>query len=129
MGRKDVNKRYYDKNREACLSRTKAWWKTEKGRKSASAYTRKVRIKTEYGLTVEEYEARLQAQNNLCALCGKPFQMTPKWGRFSPALDHNHQTGKLRKFLHNKCNRGLGYFDDNPELIKKAVEYLERENG
>lgn len=40
-----------------------------------------------------------KAQDNLCALCGKPF--TPKDG---PALDHDHTTGLVRAVLHRSCN-------------------------
>jgi len=42
------------------------------------------------------------------------------------AMDHNHQTGEIRGMLCNLCNRGLGLFKDNPELLTKAIEYLNK---
>lgn len=71
------------------------------------------------GITVEEYEAVKTEQNNLCFLCGDP----PKRSRLS--LDHNHDTGKFRALLCTNCNTGLGMFRDNPELLRKAAEYVE----
>ena len=43
-------------------------------------------------------------------------------------LDHNHVTGKLREFLCNPCNRGLGYLQDDPMILMKAIEYLDKHN-
>jgi len=44
-------------------------------------------------------------------------------------LDHDHNTGEFRGWLCNKCNAGLGYFSDNINYIKRAVQYLEKSNG
>lgn len=41
-------------------------------------------------------------------------------------LDHCHLTGKFRGWLCNRCNRGLGYFDDCIEGLRQAIEYLQR---
>jgi hypothetical protein len=89
-------------------------------------------VKAHFGISLEEYEARLLAQNNLCALCHKPFEGTG-WQSLAPALDHNHKSGRLREFLHNVCNKGIGLLGDNPEMCRMATEYLEKhreiENG
>ena|SRR3990172_3838385 len=54
-----------------------------------------------------------------CDICGGKQQ-----GRKSLAKDHDHRTGKLRGRLCGCCNRGLGIFKDNPELLEKAASYL-----
>ena len=75
--------------------------------------------KARWGMTAEEYEAKLIAQGNKCGICETT---EPKGGWH---LDHDHTTGKIRKFLCNVCNRGLGYFQDDEEILMKAVNYLQ----
>ena len=38
--------------------------------------------------------------------------------------DHNHITGAFRGWLCHSCNRALGNFKDNIELLTSAVNYL-----
>lgn len=47
---------------------------------------------------------------------------------FAIATDHNHQTGKVRGKLCYRCNRALGAFKDNLQILKNAVYYLETRN-
>ena len=71
-------------------------------------------------LTVQEYDAMLKAQNGLCAICQKHQNEF----RIHFAVDHDHKTGEVRKLLCFPCNSGLGKFNDDLELLKKAVVYL-----
>lgn len=73
-----------------------------------------------YGITLEEYEARLEAQGRACAICSVPLV-----GRQQTHLDHDHETGAIRAFLCTNCNRGLGHFQDNEELLMNAATYLQ----
>ena len=42
-------------------------------------------------------------------------------------LDHKDpKTGKLRDFLHARCNLALGNLLDDPAMCRKAEEYLLR---
>lgn len=59
---------------------------------------------------------RKAVQDNKCSICRAEL--------IKDYLDHNHKTGQLRGLLCNKCNLGIGYFNDKPELLEKAVEYL-----
>lgn len=70
----------------------------------------------------EEYTARLRSQKGICALCYEPFDNT-ELGR--PVQDHDHQTNKLRKFIHRRCNLAIGHLKDDPELCRMAAKYLE----
>ena len=74
-----------------------------------------------YGLTPEQVQEKIKKQDNKCAICGtdKPG------GRGNVfAVDHNHRTGKTRMMLCQKCNTGLGSFNDSDVLLMKAAIYL-----
>jgi hypothetical protein len=79
-------------------------------------------LKRNYGVTLEEKNKMIQDQGNKCGLCGNDFV-----NKKDTHLDHCHASGKVRKVLCGSCNVGLGYFKDNPELLKKAAEYIEGE--
>lgn len=79
-----------------------------------SYYSRK------YGLTAEEV-ATLRAQG--CQICGSPGGV----GRHGQLhIDHCHDSGKVRGALCSACNTGIGQFQHDPELLQKAIEYLQR---
>lgn len=73
-----------------------------------------------YGITRQSYETMVTAQAGVCAICHLP----PPLGPESFAIDHNHDTGKVRGLLCPRCNSGLGFFGDNPDLLMWAAVYL-----
>lgn len=75
--------------------------------------------KSRYGVTAPQVEAMEKAQDGCCFLCGKK----PK-GQFH--VDHDHVTGRARLLLCSKCNQALGMFDDSPERMRLAADYIER---
>jgi hypothetical protein len=77
-------------------------------------------LKISYDMTTEDYDKMLLTQNNSCAICKVNTDLLTKM----LCVDHDHKTGKVRGLLCDSCNRGLGYFKDNPETTKKATEYL-----
>lgn len=74
------------------------------------------RIRTRYNISIEEYNYLISKGE--CAICGSKEQLR---------LDHCHRTNKIRGVLCHYCNIGLGHFKENIELLKAAVQYLEKE--
>lgn len=90
------------------------------------------RFRSKYGITLEEYEERYEAQGGLCAICRRP-QAAPRKKpgkavrRPAPrlAVDHNHDTGQVRGLLCANCNHKLiGRWKD-PAVLRAAADYLE----
>ncbi|WEU68282.1 endonuclease [Escherichia phage vB_Ec_Tarrare] len=86
-----------------------------------SEKNKNMHLKKLYGITLDEYNAMLEAQGHCCAICKGTEGM--KLGR-NMAVDHCHTTGKVRGILCSHCNRGLGFFKDNIESLKAAIKYL-----
>jgi hypothetical protein len=84
------------------------------------------------GLTAETYNAELDAQKGVCYICHKTETRENQYGIKRLAVDHDHRCcpprracGKCRRhLLCSVCNQGLGYFQDDPELLEAAAAYL-----
>ncbi len=100
--------------------RRSAEWVRE-NRKKMKRVARKSQLKRSYGLTEQEYEALLKKQDYRCAICRAKNGLV---GRGCLAVDHCHDTGKVRGLLCGKCNRGLGFFQHDSKLLRKAIGYL-----
>ena len=75
-----------------------------------------------FNITLDQYNQILVSQDNVCYICRR--DETSVRNR-SLAVDHNHQTGKIRGLLCSNCNRALGLFKDNKNLLLAAAKYLE----
>lgn len=76
------------------------------------------------GLTVSQFQTLLAAQGGVCAICGTTSPKR-KAGSTGWNLDHCHTSGIVRFILCGACNRGLGAFKDNPDLLRKAADILQ----
>jgi len=106
---KEKHKKYSEKNKERC----KEYYSNNKD-KAFERY-----LKNTYQMSAEEYEFSLKNQSGVCAICKSKCITGRKL-----AVDHNHDTGQIRGLLCCKCNRGLGNFNDNLDLLEQAVLYL-----
>jgi hypothetical protein len=75
-------------------------------------------VKHKYGVSKEEYATMVASSAGLCDICEQPV--------VSPSVDHDHATGRVRGLLCDSCNRGIGCFKDNPEVLAAASAYLKR---
>lgn len=82
-------------------------------------YGRNQKLKKNYGITIDQYDAWNEAFGKVCHLCD---QKCPTGRRL--AVDHDHKTGLIRGLLCINCNKGIGNFKDNQQLLLKAIQYL-----
>jgi hypothetical protein len=75
-------------------------------------------LRANFWISVADYDALLQRQGGVCAICKTP----PK--RLL-SVDHDHDTGAVRGLLCSTCNSGLGHFKDDPLRMRSAAEYIE----
>lgn len=94
-------------------------------------YDRRGSLKRHYGLTIAQYDAMFEAQKGLCAICGQPeTKFNTRTGKvWRLAVDHDKHTKKIGGLLCDKCNRGMGYFDHDIELLKATRDYLKERNS
>lgn len=92
----------------------------ERNRKSSNYWSTKYRLRIKYGMTIEQFEEMLRAQNNRCKIGGEEFgEGCP------PVVDHNHTTGMVRGLLCKNCNTGIGMLKESPDRLFAAFNYLE----
>lgn len=133
--KRDSAKKYRVANRDKINAKQREWCKLHPltkerqnfykkgiGNKTKEKYLiveRNRKYLKRYGLTLEEYNLMNAKQNGLCWICNQP-NITGQ----SLYVDHNHTTGKVRKLLCNKCNKGIGDFDEDISRIERAIQYL-----
>lgn len=80
--------------------------------------SRHYHLRQRFGIGADEVEEMIKSQGGLCAIC-----------REEPAtqVDHDHRDSVgVRGILCDGCNGGLGAFEDDPELIQRAIDYIEK---
>lgn len=87
---------------------------------------RERRLMADFGMTEEQFQSLLLQQGGVCAICRKPEKRTNKRGVRRLSVDHEHATGKVRALLCCDCNSGLGLFEEDPDLLRAAAEYVEK---
>lgn len=77
------------------------------------------RLRRRYnGLTLDDFEAILESQGNVCAVCKMPDKVF--------CVDHNHKTLKVRGIICLNCNlRVIGGARDKDDLLINAAIYIQ----
>lgn len=79
--------------------------------------------KRQHGITPDDFQTMLQAQNNCCAIC-KVDKLRAGKRRFS--VDHCHQTKRVRGLLCTRCNTMIGNACDDIGILQAAIAYIKR---
>lgn len=85
-------------------------------------YVRAVYLLRTYGIDLDEYNRMFEEQEGSCAICGKHQIELDR----ALSVDHCHSSGKVRGLLCNKCNTGIGFFDNNIEVLENSIKYLKK---
>ena len=105
--------------RERNIERVHAYEKATRARRKVLLHAES--LKRHYGLSLQQYNAFLRRQHNVCAICGN----TNRSG-WRLAVDHDHHTGRIRALLCHKCNLALGYLNEDPKLAQKLLRYMQQ---
>lgn len=80
------------------------------------------KLRKRYWIWIQDYDSMLKFQNYKCAIC---------WAediskRRAFAIDHCHNTWKIRWLLCSNCNTWIGNLKDDIDLLQKAITYLQQ---
>ena len=122
----DKNGRRYPNSKcKSCASTATMKSRGKLSRQDARIRARSGNLWTFFRMRTSDYETLLEAQDQSCAICKRPI-------RDSGYVDHDHQCcpGKrscgqcVRGILCRSCNTGLGCFQDDVDVMARAIVYL-----
>lgn len=79
-------------------------------------------LKKLYGITIDDFEEMLVAQNYKCAICESEISL---FGN-KTNVDHCHNTGKVRGLLCSGCNTLLALAKESKDVLLSALNYLNK---
>ena len=84
-------------------------------------------LKFRFNLTLDEYNIMLKNQDGICKICSMPETSRKNNSDEVRMLcvDHDHNTGKIRGLLCNKCNRALGHYEATKPRAQEFEKYLQ----
>jgi hypothetical protein len=111
-----ISRSHQDGLNPSCKACAREYSKKVGNRKKTKHDHRRANIRHSYRLGPEKYNELLRRQSERCAICDEPF-------RFTPHVDHDHETGAVRGLLCATCNALMAALDKKGYL-DKAREYL-----
>lgn len=116
----DYMRRRYRENPQRQIAYSLAY--DRRRRKTDPNAYRNNALRRRYGITLQQFNAIIEAQKVKCALCEESLKLGTK----SVHVDHCHETGRVRGILCARCNLGIGKFGDTISGLEKAIAYLKR---
>jgi hypothetical protein len=118
-----TNPRQVDSNKSRACYCKQCWSdRSNEWNKKNRDHIRDKKFRQKFGITLADYHRMSAAQGHACAICKTPQS---DGGRFF-AVDHNHETGKVRGLLCGSCNCAIGLLKDSPLVLHSAIEYLNK---
>ena len=122
---RDAQVRRVLKSRNRCAESKQAHVDAQKiYRKRNPLKYRDTCVATKFNLPKGWYSAKLEECKGKCEICGTE-QLSERHKKYL-AVDHCHETNKIRGLLCSRCNCGLGQFVHKPELLTAAIAYLKK---
>jgi len=106
--------------------RYKAQQKAHRDRKKAespeklAAFYRERNYRSKYGITTAQYNEMLIQQGGVCALCGGNN------GKKYLAVDHCHNSKKVRQLLCNYCNLTISHIENAKAPLEAYINYIQK---
>lgn len=100
----------------------------KKKHKMSAEAQRHYGLMRDYGIDLAKYQEMLLAQNGVCAICSKPETSVVNGKIKHLAVDHCHNSEKIRGLLCARCNQAVGLFGEDVNVLSKAIEYLRKYN-
>jgi len=126
-------KKWQADNKEAQAAYNKIYmkqWRAD-NKESIAAKKKLYNLKNSYGLTEEDYQSILEAQNGCCPICLKHHtEFTRRLAvdhihdRAASGLDYNKGvSGAVRGLLCDSCNTGIGKLGDSLDNFIRLIAY------
>lgn len=112
-------KRYQDKKDKINKARRELYASNSNIKMRALGYD----LKRKFGISLNDYNEMLHRQGGACAICRSKNVGRSDGIKF--AVDHDHNTGKIRGLLCKSCNTLLGNAKESIETLKAAKAYLQ----
>ena len=101
------------------------WLKSPEYAKGCKRYKSKLsqrdrQLLVSFGITEADYQLMFDYQQGQCGICKTHQDDLSK----RLAVDHCHETGRIRGLLCVKCNLAVGAFSDKKETIWRAYRWV-----
>lgn len=117
----NIMKKYREKNSEYIKESHKQYYLDNKRR--CREINRNNACKRKYGISYQQKQEMILAQNHKCLCCGEALEKLPS---NCIHVDHDHITGKIRGILCRRCNAALGFVGENVKIAFKLYEYVRK---
>jgi hypothetical protein len=106
-----------EKQKQAGRDAQRRW--RERNPENAKKRNRDNEYRRKYGISLEQYDEMLMAQDGVCAICATSCDTG-----MNLAVDHCHDTKKVRGLLCKNCNTAIGLLKEDVENMNKAINYI-----